>query len=538
MSETATINEERLFSKLPFFFDQPSSVLLELAQNSQRSKATMMNLSLNDGVLTVSDDGEGCNNPKALLVLSESSWNDQQLMRDANPAGWGLMFLICLAEEVSFRSNFGSLTVDAERFLSDGDYRRTVYNDVHAEDSCNGFYLSARLKDKTARALMEHTDKLKYFPLDITINEKPLERTTIGAELKKMHKDCLQLDYQGNHVYIIVSPDFPRSSRALREDHLGCIWYGIPIKERPYHNAHVYIDVATGSPLTPILPYRTDVREDDKLTAFYEFVRDEVVKFCTEQINGYKDLSDTSLISMMKTMSAVARQKELDILERFHYRIFQQHNREDSFGMHTNFVIGKSDPPPISEILNDVSVTDITGNAISYDLDELVLPEYMFTVIHLPEARPYWLHVEEKHFTITVQHIDAPKVVNYDWVKAKITCQGKAIQALAFIRGWDEGAVFFSNDAKDAYDIQYAIFECVYDEGNWEGDSRDTQKYNFEQCFDQDIMRVTGKYNRRDLLSGFETLGLRMEKAASIAINKSMLVIKYADGSRKHLKIA
>jgi hypothetical protein len=38
------INEEKLFKLLPYFFDRPSAVLMEIAQNAHRSGATNTNV--------------------------------------------------------------------------------------------------------------------------------------------------------------------------------------------------------------------------------------------------------------------------------------------------------------------------------------------------------------------------------------------------------------------------------------------------------------------------------------------------------------
>jgi hypothetical protein len=534
MLRKPTINEDRLFKKLPFFFDRPASVLLELAQNAQRSGATMLNLTVLDNVLTASDDGEGCTNPEALLVLAESDWSEETEL-NANPAGWGLMFLICLSRSVTFKSAFGSLTVDAETFLDDGEYRATILNRIDRTDSCAGFLLSAHLKDNVAEALLCKTNDLRFFPLDITINEDRIKRTTLGEELSIRDRNWLHLDYQGNKVYIAVSQHLPASIETLREN-ITCIWYGISIHPARA-SSYVYIDVTGGSPLTPVLPYRTDIREDEKLAAFYEFVRKEVVAYCTKDINSNADASDTALIERMKTMSSLATQEELDRLDRFHYRTFQENNLVDRYFFNDDRLIARTDPAPISETVDKVSVMDKTGVSQSYEMEALVVPENLFIEVSLPDRRPAWLTVQERHFNISVHCADIPRGLNYDWAKAKISCEGKALPVLALISGSEEGIVFYSDDPRDAYDIQAAIFEVIYSE-DFEADSRETQRDNFDEAFDRDIMKITGKYSRSDLLAGFDSLGIKMEKAVSIALNKSLLVIKFADGSRKNLKLA
>ena len=66
------INEEKLFKLLPYFFDRPSAILLEIAQNAHRSGASRLDITLKGATLEVEDDGSGTDNPRALVCLAES----------------------------------------------------------------------------------------------------------------------------------------------------------------------------------------------------------------------------------------------------------------------------------------------------------------------------------------------------------------------------------------------------------------------------------------------------------------------------------
>ena len=87
------INEEKLFKLLPYFFDRPSAVLLEIAQNAHRSGAAKLAVTLKGTALEVEDDGSGTDNPRALVCLAESDW-PSEVMENQMPAGWGLFFLM------------------------------------------------------------------------------------------------------------------------------------------------------------------------------------------------------------------------------------------------------------------------------------------------------------------------------------------------------------------------------------------------------------------------------------------------------------
>ena len=79
------INEEKLFKLLPYFFDRPSAVLLEIAQNAHRSGASKLAVTLKGTDLEVEDDGSGADNPRALVCLAESDW-PSEVMENQMPA--------------------------------------------------------------------------------------------------------------------------------------------------------------------------------------------------------------------------------------------------------------------------------------------------------------------------------------------------------------------------------------------------------------------------------------------------------------------
>ena len=55
-------------------------------------------------------------------------------------------------------------------------------------------------------------------------------------------------------------------------NHVSLVWYGIPLNVTGYLH-DVAIDVCESDPLTPVLPYRTSIKHDDKAEKFLEFVK-------------------------------------------------------------------------------------------------------------------------------------------------------------------------------------------------------------------------------------------------------------------------
>lgn len=149
----SAINEKRFFKLLPFFFSNPNKVVVELIQNAQRSGADRANIDYNDGILKVSDNGSGTRNPIALLKLADSDWNDE-VMANANPAGFGLFFLFSVAESVTVRSLFGELTINCPRYLEDETYRLNIFEEIIPQGKIEeGFHVIAVLKESVSMGI-------------------------------------------------------------------------------------------------------------------------------------------------------------------------------------------------------------------------------------------------------------------------------------------------------------------------------------------------------------------------------------------------
>ena len=280
------INEEKLFKLLPYFFDRPSAVLLEIAQNAHRSGATKLAVTLNGTALEVEDDGSGMDNPRALVCLAESDW-PSEVMENQMPAGWGLFFLMSISETVSYTSLFGTLTVDCKRFLNEACYRDDVVSLVDGSARTEkGFRIKARLVDDVFKsvAYLQVLDGLSYFPMTITMNGSLIKR----KKLSEVCKDYpIKASYMGNAVY--VNPKGAMFLGWLDSflDHVSLVWYGIPLNVTSYLH-DVAVEVSEGDPLTPVLPYRTFIKHDEKAERFMEFVRKEVAGWCIEQIRAFQ----------------------------------------------------------------------------------------------------------------------------------------------------------------------------------------------------------------------------------------------------------
>lgn len=87
---------ERLVGELPRFFGGAPAALRELFQNAHRAGAKNVHITLDKGMLSFEDDGNGCPDPRLLLAAGATGWNEAKVVE---PAGLG--FFSLLASDVS-----------------------------------------------------------------------------------------------------------------------------------------------------------------------------------------------------------------------------------------------------------------------------------------------------------------------------------------------------------------------------------------------------------------------------------------------------
>ena len=75
-----------------FFTADTTETLAELLQNSRRAHATKVDITIHNGRVTISDDGDGITDPQAILAFGHADWNDHTT-RSEDPAGMGFYSL-------------------------------------------------------------------------------------------------------------------------------------------------------------------------------------------------------------------------------------------------------------------------------------------------------------------------------------------------------------------------------------------------------------------------------------------------------------
>lgn len=112
-----TINNQGFFKNLQSVFSESSSLVSELIQNGRRAGAQSVRFEIDDGVLSVLDDGCGIDDFGKLLCIAESGWSDS-VSTNENPYGMGAMAMLFAGRKVVVKSKGKSFTIDTEAALS------------------------------------------------------------------------------------------------------------------------------------------------------------------------------------------------------------------------------------------------------------------------------------------------------------------------------------------------------------------------------------------------------------------------------------
>lgn len=132
---TDLVNTTRIRSSIRRLFNNSiSEVLSELFQNSQRARASMVQIETWDTGFCYSDNAHGLADPQAFhtLVRLADSHFDNPTIADQDPMGLGIHALLALTDvsSVTFHSGNLALTIDTRRWWSDPEYYQSWYERV------------------------------------------------------------------------------------------------------------------------------------------------------------------------------------------------------------------------------------------------------------------------------------------------------------------------------------------------------------------------------------------------------------------------
>ena len=290
------VNEKRLPPTIKRLFkNSVSEIVGELLQNAQRAGAKEIHFHLDreSQTIIVRDDGSGIS-PDAtswshILRMADSFYRDEQVEKNQNPMGVGLLSLFALGgvKSVSISSRGKCATIETNLLWESEDYWATWTDLItDAPETINSFELTVkydepettfsynRLAHKFEYALTKFGDGGSFAPprgydgfLKIFLDGKGVD-TTLPAECVPEGDDLLYDGfYENNRLRIGQSANSFRAYGFV-------VWYGQIIKlssEIPF-----LLEVCCGSPVTPLAPTRASLVDDRKLGDLRRFVGDAV----------------------------------------------------------------------------------------------------------------------------------------------------------------------------------------------------------------------------------------------------------------------
>lgn len=568
------INEDRLLKLIHNFFENPQTLITELVQNAVRAKAQNITIDTTKGKLVVTDDGNGCDSIAPLLTLAESDW-DKEIEENQQPAGWGLFVLYCLAREVEITSKFGTLRFDAELFLKDAAYRDSITDGfVNKNKTSAGFMMSAVLKDAIqgyfdlSGKCITGVDKktLRFFPINIKINGEAVQRETADKACKDY---TIKTRYMGNKVFINVSLLPPLFDFLESDDYISVLWYGAPIHQR---NSHILIEVEQGCPLTPVLPFRTAIKKDERFFAFTSFIRQTIVDYCAKRINapeksGAPPTTDVLYQAhLMRIMSTIATRDELNQLNSFFIEETQPYNDcQNTRNTAITRMVRKGEPVFSDEIeialvgngkRRALAPRRFNGKKHVGDYEAVFLPQDAVIKCETTKNRPEWLQITKRTLKVDIQN---QKKDTYQgkmcWCKSKILSSytPPPDTAVTYGTGCDAPGeidvigidcygdqesitIYHTGKPEAVFRLQDTISDHYYNE---DGDTYETQYHYIAEIIEEDLRNVCGKHTVNDLLEGFRKVnGIDINNIKTISVREKEVTITMESGKKKILSLA
>lgn len=114
---TSSVNEGRFLEHMRVLFSSKTTVLAEVLQNARRAGANAVHLDWDNGNLTVTDNGCGVSDFKAMISVAESGWSEAT-MASEQPFGIGFFSVSFAAESVMVESKGRQISFSSEDLIA------------------------------------------------------------------------------------------------------------------------------------------------------------------------------------------------------------------------------------------------------------------------------------------------------------------------------------------------------------------------------------------------------------------------------------
>ncbi|WP_230771761.1 ATP-binding protein [Sphingomonas sp. Leaf4] len=241
-------------------------ILTELLQNSRRAGATSIaitaDLTADDPILTIADDGHGITDPSSILTLGRSDWSDDTRRRE-DPAGMGVFSLAGRAVTVRSFSNTAGAGWRADIPADGWDSGQPIT--VLTDPIACGTEISLAVPKHWHLQLAQAVARVaRYYPLPVSWNGREVEQQEWLANA--VHVE----EWNGSRIGVMREmPSHYRSVDPRLNFHGLIIGAAMPIVTEVDRGRHwtVRVDILDTPDLQLVLPARKEVVQNDALTA-------------------------------------------------------------------------------------------------------------------------------------------------------------------------------------------------------------------------------------------------------------------------------
>lgn len=195
-----SVNTPALLDTLRHTFTSGSSVLTELTQNGRRAGATAITVTMTETTLTVADDGCGITDFAQLLSVASSGWSEE-LQREEQPYGLGLLAALYAAKRITIRSNGHRIEADTTDILA----MKPI--ELKPDDIAQGAVITLDgllipppnqgygFLDEPPSIALSVGHLWKGFPIPVTVNgEEILRADGIGPDFERFEAGWIRVD--------------------------------------------------------------------------------------------------------------------------------------------------------------------------------------------------------------------------------------------------------------------------------------------------------------------------------------------------------
>ena len=251
----ASIHQDAINRVSDFFNASTSDIMNELLQNSRRSGASSVDITLEDHSITVADDGKGIMDPKAILAFGMTRWDKETTKRE-HPAGMGL-YALARREQVSIRSKSGPDEAWQVNLTPDHFIGKLPAPVERMPDSQQVKGTTVTFSDE-ATDVRSIKEAVEYYPLRVRINGETMEQKDFLENANHIE------EWQGIRigVYLNTRPVIHRRTANLNFH--GVIVRGtqLPTIDGIQSNWNILADVGECPQLELTLPARREVVEN------------------------------------------------------------------------------------------------------------------------------------------------------------------------------------------------------------------------------------------------------------------------------------